>query len=61
MKGHAVEGCDSRARVIATTEEVRAMSTVELEVGGMVRGGAAAAPLRTGCCVNVQKCQAMNV
>ena len=58
VKGHAVEGCGSRARVIATSEEVRATGTTELEVGGMVRGGAA---LRTGCHVNSRKCQAMNV
>ena len=61
MKGHAVEGCGVRARVAATSEEVRATGAVELEVSGMVRGGAAAAPLRMGCRVNGRKCQAMNV
>ena len=45
----------------ATSEEVRETAAAELEVGGMVRGGAAAAPLRTGCRVNGRKCQAMNV
>ena len=61
VKGHAVEGCGSRARVIATSEEVRATGAAELEVGGMVRGGAAVVPLRRGCRVNGRKCQAMNV
>ena len=56
-----MEGCGVRARVVATSEEVRATSAAEMEVSGMVRGGAAAAPLQMGCRVNGRKCQAMNV
>ena len=50
-----------RARVAATSEEVWATGAAGMEVSVMVRGGAAAEPLRTGCRVNGRKCQAMNV
>jgi len=56
-----VEGCGVRARVAATSEEVWATGAAGMEVSGMVRGGAAAEPLWTGCRVNGRKCQAMNV
>ena len=55
-----MEGCGTRG-VAATSEEVQATGAAELEVSGMVRGGAAAAPLQMGCRVNGRKCQAMNV